>query len=60
MFDGRILRQWRINRGYSVKDLAALAGCSQSAISDWESGRRTPNEKYRKVLLRLMYPTREA
>ena len=37
------LRRWRLARGLSQAQLAALAGVTQAAISECESGRRVPS-----------------
>lgn len=42
-FDGEALRRAREGQGLSREELAALARCSASAVSRWESGHRTPS-----------------
>ncbi len=39
---GHSLKAIRVNRGYSVRDLAKKSGYSRGYISDIESGRRLP------------------
>ncbi len=39
---GHCLKAIRVNRGYSVRDLAKKSGYSRGYISDIESGRRLP------------------
>ena len=40
-----ILKQLRINKGYSQKELATLLGVAASAISMYELGERSPNRE---------------
>lgn len=36
------LKAYRLERGYTQKDLASLMGVSQNAIYNWENGKREP------------------
>jgi transcriptional regulator with XRE-family HTH domain len=40
---GKTLRQLRLHAGMSIRDLAHLAVCGKSYVSDLEHGRRTPS-----------------
>ena len=46
---GRILREWREDRGYSRRELAARAGVSEKAVENLERG-MTQNPSFQTVV----------
>ncbi|MDE6355674.1 MAG: helix-turn-helix domain-containing protein [Clostridia bacterium] len=37
------LKELRVDKGLTQKQLAAEIGCVQSAVNNWENGNRVPN-----------------
>lgn len=51
---GESIKDLRIARGLSIKDLADQAGVTPAAVSRWESGKRVPTvENYNKLITAL-------
>lgn len=40
------LHRVRLDRGYSLRDLAALVGCSYTAVHGWERGHHAPQPRH--------------
>jgi len=47
------IKALRINKGFTLKQLAAKLGCSASMITRWETGETQIGEEYEKALLAL-------
>lgn len=47
------VRGQRVNAGYTQKQLAKKMHVDQTAVSNWEIGRREPNEKNVKKMCKL-------
>lgn len=50
---GQIIREKRIERSWSLAQLAMKIGADPSTISKWETQNRTPNKKFVKKLVKL-------
>lgn len=48
---GEKIKERRIALGWSVPDLARKVGINPNSVREWESGKITPSEKFRRVLL---------
>ena len=48
------LKCWRIDRGYTFRELGAKTGIPPSVLSEIEIGRREPTEEQRRVLEEIM------
>ena len=45
---GEKIRKFRIDQGYTQKELAIMSGLSESAIRNYELGNRFPSSEHRK------------
>jgi transcriptional regulator with XRE-family HTH domain len=50
---GEMLKVYRERAGYTRKDVAGTIGCTASALSYWESGKRQPDADTFLTLMRL-------
>ena len=51
---GEVIRELRLARGISMRELSDMVGVDPSAISLWENGKRTPSvESFASVILAL-------
>ncbi|MGN0133415.1 MAG: multiprotein-bridging factor 1 family protein [Anaerotignum sp.] len=48
---GEKIKERRIALGWSVPDLARKVGINPNSVRDWERGKITPSERFRRVLL---------
>lgn len=48
---GEKIKERRLALGWSVPDLARRVGISPNSVREWESGKITPSERFRRVLL---------
>jgi transcriptional regulator with XRE-family HTH domain len=49
-----VLRRVRIERGYSVRRLGSLLGCSREAVRRWDYGRAYPHKRFHALLETLL------
>ena len=51
-----LIRSLRLNKGYTVNELASRSRCSKSAISRYENGNRTPTiDAFNRIVMALDY-----
>lgn len=50
---GQVIREKRIENGWSLTQLSMKIGADPSTISKWETQNRTPNKKFVKKLVKL-------
>ena len=51
---GFYLRCWRLDRGYTLRELSAKTGILPGTLSEIENGRREPTEEQRKKIEEFM------
>lgn len=47
------LKQWRVLRGMTQKDLAEYLGVTESAVSQWENGTSAPRLKHLQAIAKI-------
>lgn len=48
---GKKIKERRLALGWSVLELARKVGINPNSVREWESGKATPSERFRRVLL---------
>jgi DNA-binding transcriptional regulator YiaG len=52
-WDGELIRAARKKHGLNQEELAALLGCRQQTVSEWEIGVYAPGNAYQRIITQV-------